>query len=193
MQSNRLDHQITFSNTFFPIKLLNCFVSIVYLNLFLNKVVAPSANFFLSFVPRLNSSTFLHFILVYFFEFCFLLKQSNFLLLFSHLIHLNPCNCFCALNLFPCEFLIRAFSRHHRHPPPSQKTPNQRPINLPNKHYQWEQKAMPPLQAKWHKIQNLWQVWNGNVPIAPILMRRLCQGLFLEILLRLDTNLYHVL
>jgi hypothetical protein len=27
---------------------------------------------------------------------------------------------------------------------------------------------MPPLQAKWHKIQSLQQVWNGNVPIAPI-------------------------
>jgi hypothetical protein len=45
---------------------------------------------------------------------------------------------------------------------------------------------MPPLQAKRHKIQSLWQVWNGNVPIAPILMRRICQRLFLEIPLRLD-------
>jgi hypothetical protein len=45
---------------------------------------------------------------------------------------------------------------------------------------------MAPLQAKRHKIQSLQQVWNGNVPIASILMRRICQGLFLEIPLRLD-------
>ncbi len=45
---------------------------------------------------------------------------------------------------------------------------------------------MPPLQAKRHKIHSLQQFWNGNVPIAPILMRRLCRGLFLEITLRLD-------
>ncbi len=45
---------------------------------------------------------------------------------------------------------------------------------------------MPPLQAKWHKIQSLQQVWNGNVPIAPILMRRIGQGLYLEILMRQD-------
>ncbi len=45
---------------------------------------------------------------------------------------------------------------------------------------------MPQLHAKWHKIQSLRQVWNGNVPIAPILMRRICQGLFMEIPVRLD-------
>jgi hypothetical protein len=45
---------------------------------------------------------------------------------------------------------------------------------------------MPTLQAKLHKIQSLQQVWNGNVPITPILMRWICQGLFLEMPLRLD-------
>jgi hypothetical protein len=35
-------------------------------------------------------------------------------------------------------------------------------------------------------IQSLQQMWNGNVPIAPIQMRRLCRWLFLEIPLRLD-------
>ncbi len=45
---------------------------------------------------------------------------------------------------------------------------------------------MSPLQAKWHKIQSLQQVWNGNVPIAPIQMRRICLGLFLEIPMRWD-------
>ncbi len=45
---------------------------------------------------------------------------------------------------------------------------------------------MPPLQAKRHKIQSLRQVWNGDVPIAPIPMRWICRGLFLEIPLRLD-------
>ncbi len=112
-----------------------------------------------------------------------MLEQSNFLLVCSCLIYLNPHNYFCAPLLFPCEFLIRAFSRPHRHPPPLQQTPNQRPPNLLNKHKQWEQKAMPPLQAKRHKIQSLRQVWNA---IAPILMRRIRRGLFLEIPLRLD-------
>jgi hypothetical protein len=46
----------------------------VCLNSFLNNVVVPSADMFLSFVSCLNISTFLHFILVYFFEFRFLLK-----------------------------------------------------------------------------------------------------------------------
>jgi hypothetical protein len=45
---------------------------------------------------------------------------------------------------------------------------------------------MPPLQAKRHKIQSLRQAWNGNVPIAPILIRRKGRGLFLEIPMRLD-------
>jgi hypothetical protein len=45
---------------------------------------------------------------------------------------------------------------------------------------------MPPLQAKLHKIQNLGQFLNGNVPIAPIPTQRICQGLFLEIPLRVD-------
>ena len=45
---------------------------------------------------------------------------------------------------------------------------------------------MPLLQAKWHKIQNL-RLWkNGNIPIAPLQMRRICWLLFLEIPLRLD-------
>jgi hypothetical protein len=43
MQSNGLDRQITFLNTFFPIKYLTFFISVVYLNLFLNNVVVPSA------------------------------------------------------------------------------------------------------------------------------------------------------
>ncbi len=46
MQSNGLEHQITFLNTFFPIKYLFIFVSVVYLNLFLNNVSVPSANSF---------------------------------------------------------------------------------------------------------------------------------------------------
>ncbi len=45
---------------------------------------------------------------------------------------------------------------------------------------------MPQLQAKRHKIQSLQQFLNGNVPIAPIPMMRIRQGLFLEIPLRLD-------
>jgi hypothetical protein len=45
---------------------------------------------------------------------------------------------------------------------------------------------MPPLQAKRHKIQNLRQFLNGNVPIAPIPTQRICQGLFLEIPMRVD-------
>jgi hypothetical protein len=45
---------------------------------------------------------------------------------------------------------------------------------------------MPLLQAKRHKIQSLHLFWNGNVPIAPLQMRRICQLLFLEIPLRLD-------
>jgi hypothetical protein len=45
---------------------------------------------------------------------------------------------------------------------------------------------MPPLQAEWHKIQSLKLFWNGNVPIAPIQMRRICRGLFLEIPMRQD-------
>jgi hypothetical protein len=45
---------------------------------------------------------------------------------------------------------------------------------------------MPPLQAKQHKIQNLQQFLNRNVPIAPIPTQRICQGLFLEIPLRVD-------
>ena len=45
---------------------------------------------------------------------------------------------------------------------------------------------MAPLQAKWDKIQRLQQFLNGNVPIAPIPMMRICPGLFLEIPLRLD-------
>ncbi len=45
---------------------------------------------------------------------------------------------------------------------------------------------MPLLQAKWHKIQSLWLFWNGNVPVAPLQMRRICWLLFLEIPLRLD-------
>jgi hypothetical protein len=45
---------------------------------------------------------------------------------------------------------------------------------------------MPPLQAKQHKIQNLRQFLNGNVPIAPIPTQRICQELFLEIPLRVD-------
>jgi hypothetical protein len=46
MQSNRLDCQIKFQNSFFPIKYLKIFVSVVYLNLFLNNVVVPSGVFF---------------------------------------------------------------------------------------------------------------------------------------------------
>ncbi len=86
-----------FLNTFFPIKyfgdlisqqisvgtiLSKFFTSVVYLNSFWNNVVVPSANFCLSSVFRLNSSTFLHFNLVYFCEFGFLLKKLIFLTLF---------------------------------------------------------------------------------------------------------------
>jgi hypothetical protein len=49
MQSNGLDCQIIFLNNFFPIKYLKCFVSVVYLDLFLNNVVVPSANIFCEF------------------------------------------------------------------------------------------------------------------------------------------------
>ncbi len=49
---------------------------------------------------------------------------------------------------------------------------------------------MPLLQAKWHKIQSLLFFWNGNVPIAPLRMRTICQLLFLEIPLRLDEPVY---
>jgi hypothetical protein len=45
---------------------------------------------------------------------------------------------------------------------------------------------MAPLQAKRHRIQRLQQFLNGNVPIAPIPTMSICQGLFLEIPLRLD-------
>ncbi len=45
---------------------------------------------------------------------------------------------------------------------------------------------MRPLQAKQHKIQNLRQFLNGNVPIASTPTQRICQGLFLEIPLRVD-------
>jgi hypothetical protein len=45
---------------------------------------------------------------------------------------------------------------------------------------------MPPLQTKQHKIQNLQQFLNGKVPIAPVPTQRICQGLFLEIPLRVD-------
>ncbi len=118
---------------------------------------------FLSSVSRLNSHCFSHFLSSY------------------HLIYLNPCNCFCALPSFPCEFLIRVFFCHHHHSPPSPQTPN-----LLHKHKQWDQNVMPPLQAKRHKIQSLWQFFNENVPTAPILTVRICWGLFLEIPLRLD-------
>ncbi len=75
MQSNGLDLKIIFLNTLFAIKYLNFFVSAMYLNLFLNNVVVPPANYyFFSSISCLNSSTFLHFSLVFFFEFCFLLK-----------------------------------------------------------------------------------------------------------------------
>jgi hypothetical protein len=70
-QSNGLDHQIILLNAFFPIKFLKCFLSVVYLNLFQNNVVVPSANTFLSSVSHLNNSIFLHFNLVYFLKFCF--------------------------------------------------------------------------------------------------------------------------
>ena len=120
MASNGLDRQIKFLHTFFPIKYLNFFASVVYLNLFLiNIVVPPGIYFCLSSVSRLNSSTFLHFNLVNFFEFHFPLKQSLFCLL-------------SVLFLCSCEFLIRVFFRHHHHPPPLQQTPNQRPPNLLN-------------------------------------------------------------
>ncbi len=75
MPSNGLDCQIIFLNTFFPIRYLIFFVSVVYLNLFLNNVLVPTAIYFcLSSVSYLNGSTFLYFNLVYFFEFRFLLK-----------------------------------------------------------------------------------------------------------------------
>jgi hypothetical protein len=46
---------------------------------------------------------------------------------------------------------------------------------------------MPPLPAKQHKIKSLLQkVWNENVFIAPILIRRICRGLFLEIPMKWD-------
>jgi hypothetical protein len=45
---------------------------------------------------------------------------------------------------------------------------------------------MPPLQAKQHKIHNLRQFLNGDVPIAPIPIQMICQALFLEIPLRVD-------
>ncbi len=62
MVSNRLDRQIKFLTTFFPIKYLIFFVSVVYLNLFLINVVVPLAIYVcLSSVSGLNSSTFLHF------------------------------------------------------------------------------------------------------------------------------------
>ncbi len=64
MQSNGLDRQITLLNSFFPIKYLIIFDSVVYLNLFLNNVVVPSE--ILSSVSCLNSSTFLHLILFIF-------------------------------------------------------------------------------------------------------------------------------
>jgi hypothetical protein len=71
MASNGINRQINFLNTFFPIKYLIILVSVVYLNLFLINVVVPLC---LSSVSRLNSSTFLHFNLFYFFEFYFPLK-----------------------------------------------------------------------------------------------------------------------
>ncbi len=75
MASNGLDHQIKLLKTFFPIKYFKKNVSVVYLKLFLNNVVVPPAIYFcLSSVSCLNSSTFIHFNLVYFVEFRFLLK-----------------------------------------------------------------------------------------------------------------------
>jgi hypothetical protein len=49
---------------------------------------------------------------------------------------------------------------------------------------------MPLLQAKQHKIQSIQPFWNGNIPIAPIQMRRICPLLFLEIMLRLDEPVF---
>jgi hypothetical protein len=140
-----------------------------YVFKFVSKQCSSSiSKYFFSSISCLNSSPFFHFNLVSFLKFQISHKQSNLLLLCSCLIYLNPCNCFCGLPLFPCEFLIRAFSCHHPHPPPLQKTLNQRPPNLLNKHKQWEQKAMPLLHAKRHKIQSLQLFWNGNVTIAPL-------------------------
>ena len=124
MASNQLDRQIKFLNTFFQIKFFNFLVCVVYLNSFLINVVVPLSIYFcLSSVSRLNSSTFLHFNLVYFFDIRFLLKQSLFFSLCYCLIYLNPCNCF-SLPSFPCEFLMRVIFCHHHHHPPLQQTPN---------------------------------------------------------------------
>ncbi len=78
MPSNGLDRQIIFLDTFFPIKYLIFFVSIVYWNSCLyNKVVPPAIYFCLSSISRLNSSTFFLIILVYFFEFHFMLNSLS--------------------------------------------------------------------------------------------------------------------
>jgi hypothetical protein len=67
MQSNGLDRQITFKHVLSN-KIFEFFISIVYLNSFLNNVAVPSANIFCSSsVSGLNSSTFFHLNIVYFF------------------------------------------------------------------------------------------------------------------------------
>ncbi len=105
------------------------FFSVVYLNLFLINVVVPLAIYLcLSSVSFLNSSTFLHFNLV-FFLIPFHAKIVFFFSLCYRLIYINPRNCFCALPLFPCEILMRVFFCFHHHPPPLQQT-----LNLLNKH-----------------------------------------------------------
>jgi hypothetical protein len=76
MASHGIDRQFIFLNNFFPIKYLIFFVSVVYLNLFLNNVVVPLA--IICFSSFSNSSTFL---------------QSNLVSFLSSISHLNS-HCF---------------------------------------------------------------------------------------------------